>query len=171
MPILNSEGRLFGRFNVLDVVVTGAIALGVAGVFLVQSGTQVTSGQVVEGETDILVYVQIPSLKTLDRELFEPDKNTSITIRNQPRGEVLIESVKSAPTKVTMLGSNQKPLAVDDIAMANSYDYTVVLKDHAKITKDGFVTEGVKVKIGLPIELEGFNYRVYGKIVDVQAAQ
>lgn len=171
MAFLNEDGRLFGRFNILDVVVGSAVVLGVAGVFLVQSGTQVTSGQVVEGESDILISVQIPSLKTLDPDLFEPDKNTSITIRNQPRGEVLIESVKSNPTKVTMLGSNQKPLAVQDLAQANSYDYTLVLKDHAQVTKDGFVTEGVKVKIGLPIELEGFNYRVYGKIVDVEAVQ
>lgn len=171
MAILDKSGKLFGRINIIDFVFGLSVLLGVLGVFLVQSGLHVTSGQVVEGETDILIAVQIPKLTTLDPKLFVPGEKTAITIRNQPRGDVLIDKVETAPTKMTVFSSAGEALLIDDLAMANSFDNTLWLRDHAKITKDGYVTEGVKVKVGLPIELEGFKYRVYGKIVNVKALQ
>jgi hypothetical protein len=171
MALINKDGKLLGRFNILDSVFAGAVTLGLLGIFLVQSGTHVTSGQMVEGESDIAVTVQIPNLKTLDSKLFEPGKMTAITIRNQPRGEVKIESVDMHPVRMTLANAAGKPLLVDDLSQANGYDYLITLRDHAKVTKEGYVAEGVKVKIGLPIELEGFKYRVYGKIVDVEAVQ
>jgi hypothetical protein len=171
MSIINEQGKLFGRINVIDFIFSSAVVLGVAGVFLVQSGTHVTSGQVVEGESDIVMTIQVPRFTTMDADLFKPGEKTAITVRNQPRGDVLIENVYKSPSRVTMLGSNGKAQAIDDLALGNTYDFTIRLKDHAKITQDGYVTEGVKVKVGLPIELEGFKYRVYGKIVNVEAAK
>lgn len=171
MAILDGQGRLFGKINLVDGVISLAIILGVLGVLLVQSGWHVTSGQVVQGESDILISVQIPRLTTLDKNLFKPGAKTAITIRNQPRGDVLVESVKSTPSRVPFLDGAGKPVAVPDVSQTNSYDYILKLKDHAKVTADGYVAEGVKVKIGLPIELEGFKYRVYGKIVNVEAVQ
>jgi hypothetical protein len=168
MALIDQNGRLFGRINIIDSVFTLAVVLGVAGVFLVQSGVHVTSGQVVQGETDIAITVFIPLFKTLDSELFKPGEKTSITIRNQPRGDVLIEGVEKTPVKMTAIFQNGQTQIVDDLAQVNSMDYTLRLRDHAKITKDGYVAEGVKVKVGLPMELEGFKYRVYGKIVNVE---
>ena len=40
--------------------------------------------------------------------------------------------------------------------------------DDAKITKDGPVVGGNKLKIGLPIVLEGFNYRLSGTVANVK---
>lgn len=171
MKLIDERGKLFGQWNIIDALVTGAIGLSVLGVFLVQSGFQVTSGQVVEGESDIRITVQIPLLRTLDRNLFVPGQKTAITIRNQPRGEVPIDSATSSPAKMTLAAANGKPELVEDLAQVNTYDFTVVLHDHAKVTEDGYVSEGVKVKVGLPIELEGFKYRVYGKIVNVEAVE
>ncbi len=56
---------------------------------------------------------------------------------------------------------------VTDPADPYGYDYLVTLKDHALFTEDGFVTEGIKVKIGLNIEVEGKDYRVPGMIIAV----
>lgn len=168
MAIIDKQGKLFGRINVIDFVFVSTVCLAVMGVLLVQSGLHVTSGQVVQGETDILIAVQVPNLKTLDSALFKPGQKTAITIRNQPRGQVLIEDVKSEPVKITLPSPTGQAQSIPDPSQANGYDYTLWLKDHAKVTEDGYVTEGVKVKIGLPIELEGFKYRVYGKIVDVK---
>lgn len=171
MALIDANGKLFGRINVIDLMIGAMVLAGVLGVFLVQSGTYVTSGQVVEGESDIAVSIQIPMLKTLDSNLFVPGQKTSITIRNQPRGEVMIESVKREPARMMVASSDGTARLVEDLAQENSFNYTLRLRDHAKITKDGYVTEGVKVKVGLPIELEGFKYRVHGKIVDVEALQ
>lgn len=171
MALINSEGKLLGRFNIVDTLFTGAVIMGIAGVFLVQSGTHVTSGQVVQGEADIVITVQVPNLRTLDPDLFKEGDKTSITIRNQPRGNVLIQETQYSPVKLTVMSPGGKVQAVEDLAQGNSYDFTLRLKDHAKITEDGYVTEGVKVKVGLPIELEGFKYRVSGKVLNVEAVQ
>ncbi len=40
--------------------------------------------------------------------------------------------------------------------------------DEAKITADGAVAGGNKIKIGTPIVLEGYNYRTGGTISNVQ---
>lgn len=162
-----NDGKVLGKWNILDASLVGVFALVAVGIMLVQSGSLVTSGKEVQGESDIRITVQIPSLKTLDKSLFVPGKTTAITIRNQPRGDVKIESVKISPVQAVFLNSLNHAVSVEDLSQKNSYDYTITLKDHALIAKDGYVTEGVKVKIGLPIELEGFKYRVYGKIVDV----
>jgi len=60
---------------------------------------------------------------------------------------------------------------MEDPADPLGNDYLVTLKDHALFTNEGFVTEGIKVKIGLNIEVEGKNYRVPGMIVGVEEAQ
>ena len=165
MSFLDKEGRLFGRLNVLDAAVAVLIGLMIVGVFAVQSGLHTTSGQVVQGETDIHIAVQISDFKTLDPNLFKPQQTTSITIRNQPRGQV--EIVSSTCERIqTVVGDNR---VGQDPAEPNGYECFVVLKDHALVTKDGYVTNGVKVKVGLGIELEGFKYRVYGRITDVTA--
>ena len=61
-------------------------------------------------------------------------------------------------------------ILVDDPASNNLYDITVTLKDTAKITKDGAVVGGNKVKIGLPITLEGKDYKFNGTVSNIQLA-
>src|SRR5690348_8737219 len=116
MSIINEQGKLFGRINVIDFIFGTAVVLGIAGVFLVQSGTYVTSGQVVQGESDITETIQIPRFTTLDPDMFQPGQKTAITIRNQPRGDVLIEKVEKAPSKVTLMASGGKAEAAEDVA-------------------------------------------------------
>ena len=59
-------------------------------------------------------------------------------------------------------------VAVEDVSLLGVYDALVVLNDTAKITKDGAVVGGNKIKIGLPITLEGKNYRFAGTVSDLQ---
>jgi len=171
LKLIDDDGRLFGRFNVIDTLTTGVIMAGVLGFFLVQSGYHETSGQIVEGETDIRVVVQISNLKTLDPDLFVEGQETSITIRNQPRGKVKIERAEHKPVQTSVQDKNGNLHGGADYSEPNGHDFFVWLRDHAKITKDGYVANGVKVKIGLPIELEGFKYRAYGRIIDVEAIE
>lgn len=165
---MNQSGQLFGRFNIIDaasVLLAGLVTLGV---LLVQSGAHQTSGQVVKGKGDIQYTVLVRNLKTLQPDLFEPGKTLSITIRNQPRGEVPIVSASRTPKQVALMSPAGQVLSVTDPADAHGFDYLVTVRDHALFTQDGYVTEGIKVKIGLGIELEGHQYRVPGVIVDVR---
>ena len=58
-------------------------------------------------------------------------------------------------------------MVVEDVSQANMYDITVTLTDTAKITKDGAVVGGNKIKIGLPITLEGKDYKFNGTVSDL----
>ena len=58
-------------------------------------------------------------------------------------------------------------MIVDDVAQNSLYDIVVTLTDTAKITKDGAVVGGNKIKMGLPITLEGGNYKFNGTVSNV----
>lgn len=165
---LDSSGRLFGKINIIDFTSLGVLALVAVGVIAVQSGWHKTSGQMVKGETDIEYTILLRNLKTLQPDLFVPGKKLAITIRNQPRGDVSIVDSKVSPKKLVVPMANGSFKLVDDPSDKYGYDYLVRLRDHALVSADGYVTEGIKVKIGLPIEVEGYNYRVTGIIADVQ---
>ena len=61
----------------------------------------------------------------------------------------------------------KKVLVVDDVSQAYMYDIIVTLTDTAKITKDGAVVGGNKIKMGLPITLEGKTYKLVGAVSNV----
>lgn len=170
MMFMNQSGQLFGRINVIDFLGFGLAGLATLGILLVQSGFYQTSGQVIKGEGDIQYTVYIRNLKTLQPNLFVPGKKLSITIRNQPRGAVAITHVQQTPKRSSFMLPNGTLKTLTDPADPYGYDYLVTLKDHALFTEDGYVTEGIKVKMGLNIEVEGKNYRVPGMIVDVREA-
>ena len=166
--LVNPSGQLFGRINIIDFLTVALIGLVTLGILAVQSGWHQTSGQVIQGEGDVQYTILIRNLKTLQPDLFEPGQKLSITIRNQPRGEVSILDVKRTPRRSSFMGPNGQLKTVEDPADPYGYDYLVTLKDHAMFAQDGYVTEGIKVKIGLSIEVEGKKYRVPGTIIDIR---
>jgi Domain of unknown function (DUF4330) len=160
------------RWNPIDTGVTVTALCVALGITASQLGWHKTSGQVIKGETDIHYQIVIRNLKTLRPDILQAGKTLSITIRNQPRGDVKIVDVKHN-VKRTLLQTPGKGAGfsvIDDPVDNYGHDFLVTLRDHAQITEDGYVTEGIKVKIGLPIEIEGFDYRVNGSIVNVEAA-
>jgi hypothetical protein len=168
--IIDPSGRLFGKINIIDFGGLALALLVTLGIMAVQSGMYKTSGQVIKGEGDIQYTIYIRNLKTMQPELFVPGKKLSITIRNQPRGEVSIVSVKQTPKHSSFMLPSGELKTVTDPADPLGNDYLVTLRDHALFTQDGYVTEGIKVKIGLNIEVEGKNYRVPGMIIGVEEA-
>ena len=58
---------------------------------------------------------------------------------------------------------------VDDVTAPYQYDFLVTVLDKAKITKDrdGAVVGGNKIKIGLPITLEGADYKLNGIVSNI----
>lgn len=165
---IDSSGKLFGKINVIDFGGLALALLVALGIIAVQSGMYRTSGQMIKGEGDIHYTIYIRNLKTLKPDLFVPGKKLSITIRNQPRGEVSIVDVKQTPKRTSFMLPDGALKAVEDPADPYGYDYLITLKDHALFSQDGYVTEGIKVKVGLGIEVEGHDYRVPGAIVDVK---
>ena len=161
---IDDSGRLFGKVNVIDFGFLAVVLLAAVGLLAVQSGWHKTSGQMIQGEADIHYTFQLRNVKTLHpNDMFKPGDSLSMTIRNQPRGSVQITDVKMNPKHI-LIGNGQ---LVPDTSDPNGYDYLVTVKDHATVTSDGYVTEGVKVKTGMSIDVESPNYRLSGIIIDV----
>ena len=59
-------------------------------------------------------------------------------------------------------------ILVKDPTQPAIFDAVVTISDVAKITKDGAVVGGNKIKMGLPVTLEGDNYKFNGTISDVR---
>jgi hypothetical protein len=169
--LIDKAGRLLGKWSLIDIGTLGVLFMVAVGIIGVQSGWVKTSSQVVKGETDIEYTILIRNLKTLQPNLFQPGKTLSITIRNQPRGQVAIVAVSASPKKIILPNAQDGTYQIiEDPIDRFGYDYVIRLRDHAVVTPEGYVTEGIKVKIGLPIEVEGYHYRVGGVIAEVKEA-
>lgn len=107
---------------------------------------------------------------TAQEELFKAGDKTFITIRNQPYTKLEIVEVQKNLLKEMFFNYDrpERPYLIDNIAYPNRYQYKITLKDKAQITSDGAVIGGNKIKIGLPVDLEGFNYRMSGMVSDVK---
>lgn len=96
--------------------------------------------------------------------------STFISIRNVPYTDLKIVDVKADTKKVVVPNSGGKSgfTLVDDYSQIFMYDIVVTVIDEAQITKDGPVVGGNKIKIGLPITLEGPTYKLNGTVSNIQ---
>jgi hypothetical protein len=157
MAILDSKGRLFGKISILDIGAALVILLVIVGVLL-PSTTGAQQGEMKPVEVDVIVKgfsVSGPPQAPLK----EGDK-ASIVIRNQPSGDLKVISVKELPRTVIapQPDGSVKYLPDPRPEQALSRDYLVTVGANARITKDGPVLGNSKMKTGVLVELEGFNY-------------
>ncbi|MBQ8887203.1 MAG: DUF4330 domain-containing protein [Candidatus Gastranaerophilales bacterium] len=99
---------------------------------------------------------------------FKQDENAFITIRNVPYTKLKIVAAVGQP-RMTIVPAKNKVgfVATEDISMPNLYDFMVKLEDTAKKTPDGFVAGGNKIKMGIPVVIEGETYKYSGTISNV----
>lgn len=95
---------------------------------------------------------------------------TFISIRNVPYTDLQIVDSKIDTKKIVMPNPGGKPpfILVQDFGQIFMYDIIVTVVDKAKITKDGAVVGGNKIKIGLPITIEGKDYKFNGTVSNIQ---
>lgn len=152
---------------IIIVAVIAVLAIGV----LVVAGKNKFSKSPVEATKKIAFQVMLKSVSLTDTKVpFKVGDESFITIRNVPYTKLQIIDVMYQPKKMVLpINHPQQPFVViDDFSQPYQYDFIISLIDEAKITKDGPVVGGNKIKIGLPIVLEGFNYRIGGTISNVQ---
>lgn len=154
MAIVDSQGRLFGKVSILDVGAALVILLVIFGIFSSTSVAQNATTKPVEIE--VVVRVAAQNVGTL----LKPGDKTNIIIRNQPHGAIKIKSVQELPdtVQITLPDGNVKAVPDPRPEVALSKNLLVTLEGTAKITETGPVLESSKIKIGTPIELEGFSY-------------
>ena len=173
MNILDSKGRLFGKINLLDLGAALVILLVIVGIFIFP-GTSGSVAQVgaktVPIEVDLLVRgLNVRNPQQLVKEGFTKGGKTNVIIRNQPYGQIGIKSVEQLERTLTIGQPDGSVKELPDPRKINfSTDFLLTLEGQATVTKDGPVLGNSKVKIGMPFELEGFNYNFNASVIDIR---
>ncbi len=144
-----------------------ALAVGV----LTHNNFRQTAQKQIEATSKITFQVYMRGVTYTGNQLpVRSGEKTFISIRNVPYTDLDIIDVKAEKRKTSLPVFN-KPTTVDDAAQAYLYDVLVTLADNAKITKDGAVVGGNKIKTGLPVALEGKDYKFNGVVSDLKIMQ
>ncbi|MBE9232580.1 DUF4330 domain-containing protein [Cuspidothrix issatschenkoi LEGE 03284] len=173
MAILDTKGRLFGKINLLDLGAALVILLVIVGIFIFP-GTSGSVAQVgaktVPIEVDLLVRgLNVRNPEQLFKQGFKQGGKTNVIIRNQPYGQIGIKSIQLLGRMVTVTQPDGSVKELPDPRSNNfSTDFILTLEDKATVTKDGPVLGNNKVKIGMPFELEGFNYNFNASVIDIR---
>lgn len=148
------------------IIVVGLLLVAFVGLMTAKNMRQTASKQI-EATSNIQFDVFLRSVTMTSDEcpIKEGDK-TFISIRNVPYSDLEVVSVKFAPKKA-MVPTKKGVVAVVDEGQDNMFDIVVRVKDVAQITKDGAVVGGNKIKMGLPITLEGKLYKFTGSVSDL----
>ncbi len=120
----------------------------------------------IEKEVNIQFEVFFRGVTITDKEApFNVGDDAFITIRNVPYTKLKIAGFNGRP-RLTYVPSKkgQGFEIVEDVSMPNLYDFVVKLEDKAKKTPDGYVAGGNKIKMGIPVVIEGEKYKYTGTI-------
>lgn len=158
------------KIRIVDAAIVLAILLVLVVGFLTFKNIRSTASKQVVSTSQIAfqVFLRGVTMTGKTNPIKVGDK-TFISIRNVPYTDLKIVDVKADTKKVVMPSprTRQPFVLVDDYSQAFMYDVIVTVVDTAKITKDGAVVGGNKIKIGLPITLEGKDYKFNGTVSDV----
>lgn len=170
---MDSKGRLFGKLSILDLGAALVIVLVLVGIFFFPG----TSGSVAQVgvttkpvEVDLVVRgLNVRDPQQLFNEGFKKGGKTNIIIRNQPHGQIDVKSVKQLPRTLLVPQPDGSIKEMPD-PRANQFstDMLLTLSGKAQITETGPVIGNSKLKIGTPVELEGFNYNFNATVIDVR---
>ncbi|TAE59420.1 MAG: DUF4330 domain-containing protein [Nostocales cyanobacterium] len=173
MSILDSKGRLFGKINLLDLGAALVILMVIVGIFIFP-GTSGSVAQVgtktIPIEVDLVVRgLNVRDPQRLFAQGFTKGGKTNVIIRNQPYGQIAIKSIQELPRTITVPQPDGTVKELPDPRANNfSTDFLLTLEGKATLTDNGPVLGNSKVKIGMPFELEGFNYNFNSSVIDIR---
>lgn len=163
--------ELVKKIRIVDFIIVAfvIVALGVG--FCTYKGYRQTADKQIEATSKVVfkVYMRGVTFSGDNIPIVKGDK-TFISIRNVPYSDLDIVDVKADRRKIVLptLNSKKVSIVVEDVSQPDLYDVVVTLTDTAKITKDAAVVGGNKIKMGLPITLEGPDYKFTGSVSDIK---
>lgn len=163
--------KLFSKLNIVDVIIIiGVICALCVGLYTMKHFRQ-TADKQIEATSPISFQVFLRGVTVTGEEFpIKAGDKTFITIRNVPYTELSVNGVAYTPRQaaISTPKSDKQYILVTDPAQPAIFDAVISITDTAKITKDGAVVGGNKIKMGLPVTLEGDNYKFGGTISDVR---
>ena len=154
----------------VDIIIITGVIIALAVGFLTYKNVRQTASKQIEATSKISFQVYIRGVTLIGGEIpLKSNEKTFISIRNVPYSNLDILDVKAERKKTVLpILNSKKVMVVEDVSQSYMYDILVTLTDTAKITKDGAVVGGNKIKMGLPITLEGQNYKFNGTVSDLK---
>ena len=162
----------FKNIKKLDVIIILAVILLVVFSLLSLIGVRKLGKTPVQKEQKVAIQVFFKNLIISDNQIpFKISEKAFITIRNVPYTSLNIVNVNYDEKKAIIPTSRSKQgyIVVPDVTLPLQYDFLVTLEDKVKVTDEGeYVVGGNKLKTGLPIVLEGKDYRFNGVISSIK---
>ena len=160
------------KLKITDYIILALIVIGLIIGTLAVFKKKNFSNLPIEKETKINFEVFFRGITISDvKTPFMVGDDAFITIRNVPYTKLKIVDMDGRPRmKVIPANNEQGYIIVQDISMPNAYDLIVKLEDFAKKTPDGYVAGGNKIKMGIPVVIEGEKYKYTGVISNVYEA-
>lgn len=159
------------KLKIIDILIILAVFAVLVIGFLTYKHFRQTADKQVEATSKIAFQVYLRGVTiTGNASPIKPGEKTFISIRNVPYTDLKVVDVKADAKKVILPNPRgpQPFVVMDDYSQMFMYDIIVTVIDSAKITKDGAVVGGNKIKIGLPITLEGQAYKFNGTVSNIQ---
>ena len=162
------------NLNLFDFSLLLTIIFSITG-YICAKAEKTPLNKIIGGKEKIAIELLLPDVYSPDNyndkkqtnNLFKVGEVTAITIRNRPYTKLTIIKSEPKPKAITIPNFSGSYKTINDPTRTNVKDYVVTLSDIALKTNDGYVIGGNKIKIGNQIELEGFNYRLNGKVINV----
>lgn len=160
---------LLSKLRPFDIIIIALIIIALIIGALTYFGKRATSSKQIEATANVEIEVYLRGVVvTSNNSPFEEGDETFITIRNVPYTKLKITRVNYDRKKALLPSNGAKKFeVVDDVTQPFNYDFLITVQDSAKITKDGAVVGGNKIKIGLPVTLEGVDYRLNGIVSNI----
>ena len=162
------------KFRPVDIIIVAGVIIALLVGFFTYKNFRQTASKQIEATSKISFQVFIRGVTLTGNEIpLRANEKTFISIRNVPYSDLEVLNVKTErkktvlPVLASTKNATKNVLIVDDVAQSDLYDIVVTLTDTAKITKDGAVVGGNKVKMGLPITLEGVDYKFNGTVSNI----
>ena len=167
---MNKIIELIKKIKPVDYIIITGVVLALFVGFFTCTQVRQTADKQIEAVSKIQFQVYIRGITlTGDHIPVVKGEKTFISIRNVPYSDLTVVDVVSDRKKIVLPTFNSKKVVVvEDVSQANLYDLIVTLEDTAKITKDGAVVGGNKIKMGLPITLEGEDYKFSGIVSNLK---
>jgi hypothetical protein len=167
MPLIDNRGRLFGKVSILDIGAVLVVLVALSAIFFFP-GSQSSAVAPIGGQPNQAVEVEVAlrGLNVRSLDVFKPGSKANVIIRNQPYGEVEIVNVEDVTTTYPVSLPDGK---IEEFTKtAYFYDVVLTVAGKGMVKNDGVVLGNTKIKTGVPLELETFDYLVRGMVMDVR---
>lgn len=154
------------KINFIDLFILLTIIFSTTG-FIIAKAEKSPINKIIEGKEKVAIEVLIHDIRASKENLFKVGSKTAITVRNKPCTKLEIIKIEERPKLAIAYDRTGTYKPIPDPNKFDFQDFIVTISDTAFKTKDGYVIGNNKIKIGNKVELEGFNYRLPGEVVNI----